>query len=144
MFAWKDFKTGEIIGPYTGKYLTPAQAKKSKSKYIATAHSKDTPRSVDAKDSKTSFPTRYINDCRKRDVRAGRCQGVNAQYASDRSRRIWVEATKNIKAGEEITAPYGSGYWKGKKPKKVAVSTAEPPEGDFHGWPIDPTRSHWS
>ena len=61
---------------------------------------------IDARPSKTLG--RYANDARGN----GRVKGLrnNAEYVSE-GNRCFIEATRNIQAGDEILVGYGKGYW---------------------------------
>lgn len=51
---------------------------------------------------------RYINDIRETDK-------LNARFVKDRQRRrVFVQAVRDIDAGEEIYAFYGEGYWRNR------------------------------
>jgi SET domain-containing protein len=62
---------------------------------------------IDARPSKTFG--RYANDARG----FARIKGLqnNAEYVTEGT-RCFIEATRNIKAGDEILVSYGKDYWK--------------------------------
>jgi hypothetical protein len=70
---------------------------------------------IDARPSKALG--RYTNDARG----SGRINGLrnNAEYVSENT-RCFIEATRNIKAGEEILVGYGKDYWKLDKETRKA------------------------
>ena len=46
--------------------------------------------------AKSRYLGGFINDCREFQRRKRLCSGINARFARDRGRNIWVKATKNI------------------------------------------------
>lgn len=87
VFAARDIKKGERLIEYTGKKLTPAQADRSKSDYLFQLNSKTF---IDGKNT-----ARYINHS---------CD-ENAVVAIEKG-RIWIDALRDIKKGEEIVYSY--------------------------------------
>ncbi len=79
--------------------------------------------SVDAYHTKWAMG-RYANDAKG----FGRVEGLrnNSQYIIKRKqgvRKVFIVASRTIKAGSEILVDYGSDYWKhlSKKPKSVTI-----------------------
>jgi hypothetical protein len=93
LFATRAFKRDEFIIEYFGKPLTTAEADRSRSRYIFTMTSK---KAIDGTDRANI--ARYINhSCKPNVIAMG-------------SKRLWIHATRNIKAGEELTLDYGTDY----------------------------------
>lgn len=63
---------------------------------------------IDARKSLKTFG-RYANDASGRSKIKGLTN--NAEYVTE-GKRCFIEATKNIQAGEEILVSYGREYWK--------------------------------
>lgn len=87
VFAARLIKKGERIIEYTGRKLTAAQAERSKSDYLFQLNSKTF---IDGKNT-----ARYINHS---------CE-ENAVVKIERG-HIWIDASKDIKKGEEIVYSY--------------------------------------
>lgn len=94
LFATKDFKKGERIIEYIGKRV-PAGDKGSVNLYIFNVNKK-----IDIDGSPRWNTARYANHS---------CL-PNAEAVNDNN-RIFIEAIKAIKAGEEITYDYGKEYY---------------------------------
>jgi SET domain-containing protein len=93
LFATRPFKTDEFIIEYFGKPMTTAEADRSRSRYIFTVTSKW---AVDGTDRANI--ARYINhSCKPNVIAVG-------------AKRLWIHATRRIKAGEELTLDYGQDY----------------------------------
>ena len=62
---------------------------------------------IDAKDDKKDL-ARYANDA----TGSGKVKGIrnNCKYVTDK-KRVFIEAIRDIPAGEEILVPYGKEYW---------------------------------
>lgn len=95
LFAARPFKKGERIIEYVGRTLTTAEQYSSRSKYLFEVHSRKT---IDG--AARANIARYINhSCRP-----------NCEPEIERG-RIFIDATKNIQAGEEFTYDYGTEYF---------------------------------
>jgi hypothetical protein len=95
LFATRAFKKGERIIEYFGRTITHEEAYKSRSLYLFEVNSRKT---IDGT-TRENF-ARYINhsctpNCEPEIVRG----------------RIWIDARKNIKAGEELSYDYGEEYF---------------------------------
>lgn len=88
VFAARDIKKGEPVIEYTGKKMTTAQSDKSKSSYLFVLNSKVC---IDGRNA-----ARYINHSCEPNCEAGIERG-----------RIWIDALRDIKKGEELTYNYG-------------------------------------
>ena len=54
----------------------------------------------------------YANDCRNCNKKKNECKGNNARFViNQRTKRVYLKATNNIKAGGEVYVSYGKGYW---------------------------------
>lgn len=97
LFAMEDIKKGKKIIQYIGKKITNREADEKPNRYIFEINSKY---SIDG--SPLYNIARYANhSCAP--------NGITATYPSARD-KIFIEARKNIKAGEEITIDYGKEY----------------------------------
>ena len=96
VFATKPIKKNAYIVEYTGPLLTNAQCDaRADNRYWFEVNARWT---IDG--SPRSNVARYINhSCRP-----------NADPMI-RDRRIWIKATRNIEAGDEITYDYGKDHW---------------------------------
>lgn len=103
--AKRSIKKGTNIIPYEGE-LKPLNG----GDYTLQINRKQM---LDA--AKSRYLGGFINDCREFQRRKRLCSGVNARFARDRGRNIWVKATKNIPPNREIFASYGTEYWRKKK-----------------------------
>lgn len=95
LFATRTFKKGERIIEYFGRTLSREEEYTSRSKYLFEVHSRKT---IDGA-VRTNI-ARYINhschpNCEPETVRG----------------RVFIDAIKNIKAGEEFTYDYGEEYF---------------------------------
>lgn len=104
LFAEQDIKKGEpiamIVGPvYNAEELT----KIKRDEYILEDVCGT--RFIDVEG-----PARYANDARG----LTRIPGLNnnSAFLAYEDGTLWLESTKNIKAGEEIFVAYGKQYWK--------------------------------
>jgi hypothetical protein len=117
------FESGDIICEYTGKLLTTAELNQkypgsSRGAYVVPIRYKVGKkwyhRYIDAAKPHKSGVARYANHCRDADKQAKKCKGNNARFASENNGHnpfIFLEATKNIRDGDEIFADYGERYW---------------------------------
>jgi len=95
LFATRSFKKGERIVEYIGRTITDAEAYSSRSKYLFEVSTRKT---IDG--TSRSNIARYINhSCRP-----------NCEPEIERG-RVFIDAIKNIKAGEELTYDYGEEYF---------------------------------
>lgn len=95
LFAMEEIKKGQQIIEYIGTIITAKQADDDKGKYLFELNSKFT---IDGK--ARSNIARYINHS---------CRG-NAE-SDVKKMRVFISATRTIKAGEEITYDYGKEYF---------------------------------
>ena len=105
LFATKDFARNELIGPYTGTISTvPINGP-----YVLEVHRR---KFIDAKSTQSCI-TRYANDCRTVNKRAGQCRGNNSQFRPTRDRQgANLKADRLIRAGQEIFVGYSRDYWR--------------------------------
>lgn len=95
LFATRPYKKGERIIEYFGRTLTTAEEYSSRSKYLFEVNSRKT---IDG--ATRANIARYINHSCK----------PNSEPEIERG-RIYIDAIKNIKAGEEFTYDYGEEYF---------------------------------
>lgn len=97
LFTLEDIKKGTRIIQYIGQKISNAQADAKPNRYIFEINKKF---SIDG--SPLYNIARYANhSCNP--------NGITASYAPQRH-KIFIEARRNIKAGEEITVDYGKEY----------------------------------
>jgi SET domain-containing protein len=94
LFATRAYKKGERIIEYFGRTLTTAEEYTSKSKYLFEVNSRKT---IDGTTRKNI--ARYINHSCK----------PNCEPEIERG-RIFIDAIKSIKPGDEFTYDYGEEY----------------------------------
>lgn len=95
LFAARPFKKGERVIEYVGRVIPAAEEYTSKSKYLFEVNKRKT---IDGADR--SNIARYINhSCRP-----------NCEPEIERG-HVYIDATKNIKAGEELSYDYGEEYF---------------------------------
>ena len=95
LFAMRSFKKGERIIEYVGRTISNAEAYTSRSKYLFEVNNR---RTIDG--VARANTARYINhSCRP-----------NCEPEIERG-RIYVDANKNIKVGEEFVYDYGEEYF---------------------------------
>jgi hypothetical protein len=108
LFAKKDFKKGEYICKFTGDYIDSKELEKrdvggARSAYFIYIDDNTT---LDVYDSKCL--AKYANDAEGfRKIRGKR---NNSALAQD-GKNIYIQATKDIDAGDEIFVGYGKDYW---------------------------------
>lgn len=109
LYTLKNFKKGDKILPYTGDLIDiPSDDDDDELlEYALTIGDK-----IINAESTQSELTRYSNDCRIKNRRAGQCKNNNAQFDDVGNYEAYMVATKNIKAGEEIFTDYGNEYWR--------------------------------
>ncbi len=95
LFATRPFKKGERIIEYFGRVLSKAEEYTSKSKYLFEVNSRKT---IDGT-TRENF-ARYINHSHT----------PNCEPEIERG-RIFIDARKNIKPGEELSYDYGDEYF---------------------------------
>lgn len=95
LFAVRPFKKGERIIEYFGRTLSNAEEYTSRSKYLFEVNSRKT---IDG--SPRANIARYINHS---------CH-PNCEPKIERG-RIYIDAIKSIKAGDEFTYDYGEEYF---------------------------------
>ena len=94
LFATRAFKKGERIIEYFGRKLSKAEEYTSKSKYLFEVNSRKT---IDGT-TRENF-ARYINHSCKSNCEPEIVRG-----------KVWIDAKKSIKAGEELSYDYGEEY----------------------------------
>jgi uncharacterized protein len=95
LFATRDYKKGERIIEYVGRQISTREAYTSRSRYLFEVNRRKT---IDG--MARSNLARYINhSCRP-----------NCEPEIERG-RIFIDAIKNIRAGEELTYDYGKEYF---------------------------------
>lgn len=95
LFATRPFKKGERIIEYFGREISKEEEYSSKSKYLFEVNSRKT---IDGT-QRDNF-ARYINYACKPN-----CEPVIVKG------RIWIDAKKGIKPGDELTYDYGKEYF---------------------------------
>lgn len=99
LFTLIDRKKNSIITEYTGKLITPDEAKNSNSHYLLQTTKNWI---IDGQDKNEIGYGRWINEYKKPNVR----------FSWDAKNKIAkIRAIKNIKAGEELFLNYGNSYW---------------------------------
>ena len=96
LFATRAYKKGERIIEYFGRVISKEEEYTSRSKYLFEVNSRKT---IDGTDRKNI--ARYINHS---------CT-PNCEPEIEKG-RIYIDAIKNIKPGEEFTYDYGEEYFK--------------------------------
>lgn len=117
LFAKVDFKKGDIITEYKGRRRTWPQVEDDVDNcYI---YHIDDDNVIDAQKNLSSFG-RYANDA----TGLTRVSGIrnNAEYFEE-DNRVYIRATRNIAAGNEVLVAYGKGYWKQVKENMIADAT---------------------
>ena len=95
LFATRAYKKGERIIEYFGRAISHAEEYTSRSKYLFEVNKRKT---IDG--STRANIARYINHSCK----------PNCEPEIEKG-RIYIDAIKNIKAGEEFTYDYGEEYF---------------------------------
>lgn len=95
LFATRAFKKGERIIEYFGKEISKEEEYTSRSKYLFEVNSRKT---IDGT-MRENF-ARYINHSCKPNCQPEIVRG-----------RVWIDAIKNIKSGEELHYDYGEEYF---------------------------------
>lgn len=95
LFAARAFQKGERIIEYFGRTLSREEEYTSRSKYLFEVHSRKT---IDG--AARENIARYINHSCKPNCEPEIVRG-----------RVFIDALKNIKAGEELTYDYGEEYF---------------------------------
>lgn len=108
LFTEKDISKGEIVCEYEGERITWKEAiernELDKGGYVYYINKNNC---IDAFDYKDTFG-RYANDA----AGVGRVNGHrnNSTYDVVKN-KVFIRATRNIKAGQEIFVSYGRSYW---------------------------------
>ncbi|MHB0865613.1 MAG: SET domain-containing protein [Minisyncoccota bacterium] len=95
LFATRPFKKGERIIEYFGREISKAEEYTSKSKYLFEVNSRKT---IDGT-TRENF-ARYINHSHRPNCEPNIVRG-----------KVWIDAIKAIKPGEELTYDYGEEYF---------------------------------
>jgi SET domain-containing protein len=110
LFTTHEIKKGDTVCEYEGERITWAEAERrneedDKSGYVFYITKKNC---IDAFDFTETFG-RYANDA----AGLGRVKGLrnNAVYEI-RKNKVYIVATRKIKAGSEVFVSYGKQYWK--------------------------------
>lgn len=109
LFTKVPFKKGERIIEYLGEIITEAQLdKRAENDIFGYAFFVSKRKCIDAYYVPEAL-ARYANDAKG----LTRVEGLknNCSYAIWKNRG-WIEAERDIKAGEEIFVSYGAEYWK--------------------------------
>ena len=121
LFTMNEIKKGQIVCEYEGERITWAQATDrndvDKGGYVYFINNKNC---IDAYEYKDTFG-RYANDAAGVERIPG-CRN-NSTYDVVKN-RVYIRATRNIKAGEEIFVSYGRSYWNIMK-KEIAEAKAK-------------------
>ncbi len=96
LFATRPYKKGERIIEYFGREISKEEEYTSKSLYLFEVNSRKT---IDGT-QRDNF-ARYINHSHKPNCEPNIVKG-----------RVWIDAIKSIKPGEELTYDYGDEYFK--------------------------------
>ena len=108
LFTDSDIEKGKIVCEYEGEKITWKEAERrndlDKGGYVYYINEKNC---VDAWDYTKTFG-RYANDA----AGVSRIRGIRNNSTYDVVRgRVYIRATRNIRAGEEIFVSYGRQYW---------------------------------
>lgn len=142
----ESIEKGTVLGVYGGIIklgYSKDDIEASSSKYLLSLQEStpDFPRSNIIVEAPEGVMGRYINDCKLSDLALGKCPGVNCMF----SKTIWVrnysfrinkketsetilsfeefpiavliQATEEIKSGEELFVDYGSNFWPDERKK---------------------------
>ncbi len=99
---------GENIVEYKGRITTWKEVSEQDNNNLYIMHVTDK-HVIDASKNKKAF-ARYANDANG----LTKIKGLknNGIYVHDDENRVFIEAKRDIQAGEEILVGYGSDYWK--------------------------------
>jgi len=131
LFTDTFIKKGAYIIEYTGDIVTWDEViKRSEAGRGGYAFYVTKKKCIDAFDHPESL-ARYANDARG----TGRIDGLknNAVYAIKRATGF-IQATRNIQAGEEILVWYGPDYWKEHEEELKALKKRVRSEAAKKGW----------
>ena len=108
LYTTKPIKKGDKIAGYGGVFKTKAQYETSDSGYGIYFNKN----SILDGYSTLHGLGRYANDCRSQNKKAGECNGNNARFSTNTTKKTAsLVATKGIKRNEEVFVNYGNGYW---------------------------------
>ena len=108
LYTTKRIKKNEKIIDYGGTFKTKAQYEATDSGYGIYFNKNLV---LDGYSTQSGLG-RYANDCRKVNKKAGECQGNNARFSSNTSKRTAsLKATKTIPRNTEVFVNYGNDYW---------------------------------
>ena len=113
LFVKNDFKKGEIVCEYEGEIVPWSVCeKRAEEGHEGYAFFINKNRCIDAYYTKDAIG-RYANDAKG----IGRIEGLrnNAQYeikTRQGEKRVFIVATRTIKANDEVLVDYGKDYWK--------------------------------
>jgi SET domain-containing protein len=109
LFTKRDIKKGERIIEYLGEVITEKELdRRAENDIYGYAFYISSKKCIDAY-YKPEALARYANDAAGLSRVPGKRN--NAVYDIWKNRG-WIQATRNIKAGEEIFVSYGAGYWR--------------------------------
>lgn len=109
LFTKRAIKKGEFIVEYKGEIVSWKECiKRAENDQYGYMFFINNKRCIDAYLTPEAI-ARYANDAKGISRIKGKTN--NAVYAIHNN-KAWIQATKNIKAGEEIFVSYGSGYWR--------------------------------
>jgi hypothetical protein len=126
LYAKARIPRGSRVAPYTGRYLTQAEADvEPENDYILCQHG----HCLDARHTNTDV-ARYIND--PRPAGPGKPRGTTSARLSCSGARpetfkCRAMATRSIPPGKEILASYGPSYWRRRGQKEAGL----PPERKY-------------
>jgi SET domain-containing protein len=115
LFVKIDFKKGETIAEYKGRRRTWAQVENDADNgYI---YHIDDDNVIDAQKNVNTFG-RYANDAAGLQKVSGLRN--NAVYVEN-DNRVFIRATRNIKAGNEVFVSYGKRYWRQVRENNLVI-----------------------
>ena len=116
LFTTRAFARGDRLAAYTGDLLTPADGARFEGGPYVLQLTRN--QAIDAARTNVG-PGRWANDPRRSGA------GTNARFSHNRSSgNVWLVATRNIAAQQEVLVPYGRQYW--------AALNAVVEEGELH------------
>lgn len=109
LFTKRDIKKGERIIEYLGEIITEKELdKRAENDIYGYAFYISPKKCIDAYYTPEAL-ARYANDA----AGLSRVPGLRNNSVYDIwKNRGWIQATRNIKAGEEIFVSYGASYWR--------------------------------
>ena len=132
LFATRDFKKKSKISSYGGEIISDAVHNQRDSGYAIVIGRGRTGKNLDGR-ATSSGNGRYVNSCRRQNRPRCNRNNVHLPQVSIRNgvAKGKLTATRAIKAGSEIYASYGPGYWKKAERKKKRRPKNARPIDDF-------------